>query len=114
MIATRGKLLAEFRNVVMNYHMAYALTRTSMALDKGTLAALRELARKWGVSQAEVMRRAVKRAKEEVEREEKIPKPIEALDWLQAGGGLSVQEAEQFRAEVQAEREARQYWWEQP
>ena len=98
--------------MVISYHMTYSLTRTSMALDRGTLHALRQLAKKWGVSQAEVMRRAVKRAKEETDREEKIPKPLEALDWLQNGGGLAVRDAEDFRKEVRAERHARRYWWE--
>jgi len=42
---------------------------------------------------------------------DQLPKPIQALDWLQNAGGLTVQEAEAFRAEVQAEREAKCYWW---
>jgi hypothetical protein len=93
--------------------MAYALTRTSMALDRGTLLALKELAKRWQVSKAEVMRRAVKRAKEEAEREAALPKPLEALNWLQKGGGLSVGEAESFREEVRVERQAKRYWWEE-
>jgi predicted transcriptional regulator len=93
--------------------MSYELTRTSMALDQGTLHALKELAEHWQVSKAEVMRRAVKRVKEEVEREAALPKPLDALNWLQKGGGLSVQEAESFREEVQAERQAKRYWWEE-
>lgn len=98
--------------MVSNYHMSYSLTRTSMALDGGTLQALNQLAKRWGVSKAEVMRRAVRRAKEETEREAAQPKPLEALDWLQKGGGLSVGEAEAFREEVQQERLAKKYWWE--
>jgi hypothetical protein len=93
--------------------MSYALTRTSMALDQGTLAALKELAKRWQVSKAEVMRRAVKHAKEEAEREAVFPKPLDALNWLQKGGGLSVQEAESFREEVRSERQAKRYWWEE-
>jgi len=31
---------------------------------------------------------------------------------LQAGGGITVQEAAAFREEVQAERQAKRYWWE--
>jgi hypothetical protein len=92
--------------------MTYSLKRTSMALDGWTLSALKELAKKWGVSKAEVMRRAVKQAKETANREQNLPKPIEALDWLQNGGGLTVKEAESFREEVQAERQAKRYWWE--
>jgi Arc/MetJ-type ribon-helix-helix transcriptional regulator len=92
--------------------MAYALTRTSMALDQFTLRVLDSLAKKWGVPKAEVMRRAVRRIKEEEDMKEQAPKPLKALDWLQKGGGLTVKEAEAFREEVQAEREAKRYWWE--
>lgn len=92
--------------------MTYSLTRTSMALDHGTLLALKELAKRWQVSKAEVMRRAVKRAKQDADNETSLPKPESALDWLQNGGGLTVQEAESFREEMQAERQAKRYWWE--
>jgi len=93
--------------------MTYALTRTSMALDGFTLLTLKELATKWHTSKAEVLRRAVRHLKEHTEREEAMPKPLQALDWLQAGGGLTLQEAESFREEVQAERAAKRYWWEE-
>ena len=99
-------------HVVICYHMTYTLTRTSMALDQSTLLALNYLSKKWEVSKAEVMRRAVRRVKEEAEQEDNSPKPIQALDWLQSGGGLTVQEAESFREEVQAERQAKRQWWE--
>ena len=92
--------------------MTYALTRTSMALDQFTVSALDLLSRKWGVPKAEVMRRAVRKLKEEADMQDQCPKPLEALDWLQNGGGLTVQEAEAFRDEVKAEREAKRYWWE--
>ena len=92
--------------------MTYSLTRTSMALDSMTLSAINFLAEKWEVSKAEVMRRAIKKAKEDADLKEQQPKPIEALDWLQKGGGLTVREAEKFREEVRAERVAKRYWWE--
>ena len=92
--------------------MAYTLTRTSMALDHGTLRALAELADLWQVSKAEVMRRAVKRARHEAEREAAQPKPEEALEWLQKGGGLTHREASVMREETHAERQAKRYWWE--
>lgn len=98
--------------MVTYYHMSYTLTRTSMALDQWTLHALNDLADRWGVSKAEVMRRAVRQAREEADREATQPKPLQALDWLQAGGGITVQEAAAFREEVQAERQAKRYWWE--
>ena len=92
----------------------YTLKRTSMALDLSTLKTLADLAKRWSVSKAEVMRRAVRQAKEEAERESALPKPLSALNWLQDGGGLSVKEAEAFRKEVRAERQAKRHWWEQP
>ena len=92
--------------------MTYTLTRTSMALDQNTLRALDYLAKKWEVSKAEVMRRAVKRVKEDTDLKDQQPKPLEALDWLQKGGGLTAREGEKFRKEVRAERQAKRYWWE--
>lgn len=92
--------------------MAYALTRTSMALDKFTLSVLDMLAKKWDVPKAEVMRRAVRLIKEEEDMKDQCPKPLKALDWLQNGGGMTVQDAETFRDEVRAEREGKHYWWE--
>jgi hypothetical protein len=97
---------------VTSYHMAYALTRTSMALDQFTLGVLDLLSQKWGVPKAEVMRRAVRKLKEAEEMKENCPKPLEALDWLQNGGGMTVQDADAFREEVRAEREAKRNWWE--
>lgn len=98
--------------MVTTYHMTYTLTRTSMALDHRTLEALKDLAERWGVSKAEVMRRAVRQAREDADRAASQPKPLQALDWLQAGGGITAQEAAAFREEVQAERQAKRYWWE--
>lgn len=53
--------------MVTNYHMSYQLTRTSMALDGYTLKALDFLAKKWEISKAEVMRRAVSKLKEQAD-----------------------------------------------
>ena len=39
------------------------------------------------------MRRAVRRLKEEADREAALPTPLAALDWLQKSGGLSPAEA---------------------
>jgi predicted transcriptional regulator len=92
--------------------MTYRLTRTSMALDHATIKALEWLAERWGTSKASVIRRAVSQAKELEEQEKKAPKPLAALDWLQNGGGLSLEEAESFKALVAEERQAKRYWWE--
>ena len=83
-----------------------------MSLDPVTLGLLDELAKRWSASKAEVMRRAVRRLKEEADREDQRPSPLAALDWLQGGGGLTAAEGEAFQAAVREEREAKRYWWE--
>ena len=83
-----------------------------MALDAWTIQALKDLSEKWQISKAEVIRRAVRQLKQQADREEQTPSPLEALDWLQKGGGLIAEEAAEFRAEVKAGREARKFWWE--
>ncbi|HCN28287.1 MAG TPA: hypothetical protein DIT64_05845 [Verrucomicrobiales bacterium] len=83
-----------------------------MSLDGFTLRMLDALAKRWQVPKAEVMRRAIKRLKEEEDLKDQCPKPLEALDWLQNGGGLTVQEADAFKEDLRAEREAKRYWWE--
>jgi len=92
--------------------MSYSLARTSMSLDKVTIQAMDALSKKWGISKAEVVRRAVKSLKTQADKEDRLPSPLEALDWLQNGGGLVAEEAANFRAEVKAERDAKRYWWE--
>jgi hypothetical protein len=87
------------------------MTRTSMALDGWTIGTLKQLSEKWKISKAEVIRRAVRQLNEQAELEDRAPTPLEALDWLQNGGGLMADEAAQFRAEISANREARTYWW---
>jgi Arc/MetJ-type ribon-helix-helix transcriptional regulator len=99
----------------MYYHMkeiTYKLIRTSMALDGWTIQALDELSERLRTSKAEVIRRAVREMKERSDREVAAPKPLEALDWLQAGGGLVAEEAAEYRAAMVAERNAKKYWWE--
>ena len=94
--------------------MSYAITyvRTSVSLDTGTLGSLDKLAKRWGVSKAEVMRRAIRKIQQEADAEDKRPAPLESMEWLQHGGGLSVAEGRQFKEEIQAERQAKRYWWE--
>ena len=92
--------------------MSYSLTRTSMALDAWTVQSIKELSEKWSISKSEVMRRAVRQLKEKADKEEHAMDPLQALNWLQQGGGLVAAEADQFRADLKAEREERKYWWE--
>ncbi len=92
--------------------MSYSLTRTSMALDAWTVQSIKELSEKWSISKSEVMRRAVRQLKEKADKEEQTVDPLQALNWLQQGGGLVADEADKFRADLKAEREERKYWWE--
>jgi predicted DNA-binding protein len=94
----------------MNY--STTLVRTSMSLDTGTLGVLDSLSKRWAVSKAEVMRRAIRRMKEEVDAEDMRPSPLQALEWLQGGAGLTLHEGEDFKANIEAERAAKRYWWE--
>ena len=88
------------------------LTRTSMALDGWTIEVLDELSKTWATSKAGVIRRAVREAKERLDQKSAGPSPLEALNWLQNGGGILQEEAVKYRAELQSEREAKKYWWE--
>ena len=90
----------------------YKLTRTSMALDAWTIRAMDELSKRMHTSKAEVIRRAVREMKDRSDREAVAPKPLEALEWLQSGGGLVAEEAEEYRAAMVSERSAKKYWWE--
>jgi len=101
-------------NGTTSYHMNYATTlvRTSVSLDTDTLANLDSLAKRWSVSKAEVMRRAIRKMKTEADAEDQRPSPLQALEWLQNGAGLSVAEGAEFKANIEAERQAKRYWWE--
>jgi hypothetical protein len=48
---------------------------------------------------------------EDADRDDRRPAPLEALDWLQKGGGLGVAEGEAFKTAIREERDARRYWW---
>lgn len=83
-----------------------------MSLDASTLNDMEALARKWGTSKSDVIGRAVRNFKRQADAEDNKPSALEALDWLQQGGGLKPNEAEAFRAAVMEQRAARKFWWE--
>ena len=83
-----------------------------MSLDTATLNSLAELAKHSGISKAEVVRRAVRKMKEDAENEAKRPSPLQALEWLQGGAGLGVAEGADFKREIEVERNAKRWWWE--
>jgi len=89
------------------------LKRTSMSLDTETLDTLALLAARWDTSKSEVVRRAVRKAKEGEALKTARMTPVEALEWIRAGNGLNEEEAKYLTEEVAAERNAKVYWWEE-
>lgn len=83
--------------------MAQMIHRTTFALDEATALRLKGLSRDWNVSQAEVVRRAVKLAESACHTQESS-----ALDDLkalhQSGGGLVREKAEAYLKEVRRDR----------
>lgn len=78
--------------------------RTTFALDEETASRLKRLSKKWNVSQAEVVRRAVSLA--ETGREKHEASPLEKLRALHShGGGMVREEAEAYLAEVKKDRD---------
>ena len=87
----------------MVYHdgMARMQYRTTFALDRDSMLRLRRLSRRWGVSQAEVVRRALR----EVESAAEAVDPLVALRALQtAGEAVTREEADRYLAEVDEDR----------
>jgi Arc/MetJ-type ribon-helix-helix transcriptional regulator len=99
--------------VVNSYHMKHTsnLKRTSMSLDTDTLDSIESLAQKWQTSKSEVIRRAVRKIREDEAMKAARMTPVQALEWLQENG-ISQAEADTLMEEVRLEREAKKYWWE--
>lgn len=68
--------------------MATMTVRTTVAFDPATAARLERLAKRWGISKSETMRRALEKAEKDAALEtDELPdftgmSPIEILDWL--------------------------------
>ncbi len=77
----------------------------SFALDGATISAIRRLSRIWGVSQAEVVRRAVRLAAEQTESEQLSLR--ERLDSYRAESPLTKRNTDQFLREIDEDRERR-------
>jgi hypothetical protein len=78
--------------------------RTTFALDKGTVSRIKSLAKRWKVSQAEAVRRAVAMTETTASK----PDPVAMLrDLHAAGGGLSAPAARSYLTEI---REDRRHW----
>lgn len=82
--------------------MATMTYRTTFALDGDTMRRLKNLAARWRVSQAEVVRRVLSQA----ENQPSIgkPDPLAMLKAYHAKGGLDREKAEAYLAEVYEDR----------
>lgn len=85
-----------------NYGMYQSKQRTSFALDPETIARLQVLAGRWGVSQAEVVRRSVRQAAE-AERSDSEGLVARLADY-QHGGAVVAEEADAYLRQVDADR----------
>ena len=82
--------------------MATATVKTTYSLDPETLSRLDEMARRWGVSRSEALRRVIRRASAEGRGEEN--EALQALDELQGSLALSDKSARRWAAEARDER----------
>ena len=83
--------------------MAVTTSKVTYSLKPQTVDRVQELATAWGVPKSEVIRRAV----DQIGRlgNEKVPTPLEALEWLQKNG-ISARVAAKWNKEVLLERRA--------
>jgi predicted transcriptional regulator len=103
----KAAILTFAGSYLIGYHMAATThKRTSMSLDPGTLGDLDELAKHWAISKSEVMRRAIRQLRENLKSQPEALTPLEALDRLQNGEGISSEVAEKWMKEVRDERNA--------
>lgn len=77
--------------------------RTTFALDKATALRLKRMAARWQVSQAEVVRRSLKKAEQAADSQK--PDAVGMLQRLhEKGGGLDREKADAYLAEVHEDR----------
>ena len=89
----------------MSYVMATMTHRTSFALDELTARRIKQLATRWNVSQAEVVRRSVERAEGAGQSPEKDA--LQLLKAYHAKGGLDKARADRWIMEID---EGRKRW----
>jgi len=95
--------------------MATMTIRTTVAFDPATAARLERLAKRWGVSKSEALRRALEAAeKQTIEApdssdlsDEELARmtPLEIMEWLHAHPQVPPGWGEEFRRELSAQRE---------
>ncbi len=84
--------------------MATATVKSTYALDLETVRALDEMARGWGVSKSEALRRAIRAAR--LEPASGTPTALAALDELQRSIGLASVTAGSWEKKSRGERHA--------
>ena len=84
--------------------MAIMTIRSTYALDPETVRRLEDVARRWGVSKSEALRRAIRTAASQNDRAQN--RPIKALSKLQRSLGLSAGSARAWVRRVRQERQA--------
>ena len=77
--------------------------KSTYALDIETARTLEDMARRWGVSKSEALRRAIRVARRSPAG---APKALSALDALQRSLGLNTETAARWEKRVRAERRA--------
>ncbi len=82
------------------------LKRTSMSLDAETLENLEKLANIWNTSKSEVVRRTVRKAKQQEEEGTSRARAIEALEWFQ-NNGIGKEAADRMREEIRLGRQSK-------
>jgi predicted DNA-binding protein len=90
--------------MVCHNGMATMSYRTTFALDRETIRRLKGLAARWGVSQAEVVRRAIAQAERDPDKSD----PVAMLEALhKSDQGLDLKKADAYLAQV---HEDRRHW----
>lgn len=84
--------------------MATPTIKSTYTLDVDTIRALEDMARRWGVSKSEALRRAVRSAASKAGAEGRDP--LQALDRLQKSLRLTSGKAREWTRDVQKERRA--------
>jgi len=84
--------------------MATQTIKTTYALDVDTVRALERMARRWGVSKSEALRRAIRAAAAQAGEEE--GGALKALDRLQRSAVLTTRKADDWVRRTRATRRA--------
>lgn len=96
--------------------MATMTVRTTVAFDPASVARLERLAKRWGVSKSETLRRALERAELGVSpkpSDSSLPElgdisamsPADALAWLQSHPLVDAEQGAEWRSQLQQTRE---------